>query len=157
MDGQSLSRRKIFKRAVGVAAIGTAGAMLTEAVTSPARADTAATIIEQGGLAPAVVMLTDAPTITVDASAGNDFRVTLVASRTMATPTNPTNGQQIIFQITQGSAGLAVITWDTGYEFSAEMPQPALSSAPGETDLLGFVYNAAKSSWLLAAFVNGFS
>lgn len=152
-----LSRRKIFRRAVGVAAVGAAGAVLTEAVASPARADSAATAVEPGGLAPAVVMLTDAPTITVDASAGNDFRVTLAANRTMGTPSNPTNGQQIIFQITQGSAGSAALTWGTGYEFSAQLPQPTLSSAPGQTDLLGFIYNAAKGNWFLAAFVNGFS
>ena len=63
--------------------------MLAEAVTSPARADTAAlagTTIESGALAPAVVDLTDAATIAVDASLGNDFRVTLGASRTMGEP-----------------------------------------------------------------------
>jgi hypothetical protein len=154
--GQALSRRRVFGRVAGVAAVGAAGAVLTEAIASPARAATAATIVEQGALAPAVVMLTDASTISVDASQGNDFRVTLGASRTMGTPSNPTDGQQIIFQITQGSGGSATITWGTGYEFST-LPQPTLSTAAGETDLLGFIYNSAKSSWLLAAFVNGFS
>jgi hypothetical protein len=153
--GQALSRRKIFRRAAGVAAVGAAGTVLTGAIASPARA-ASATTVEQGALAPAVVMLTDAPTISVDASQGNDFRVTLGASRTMGTPANPTDGQQIIFQITQGSGGSATITWGTGYEFSTELPQPTLSTAAGETDLLGFIYNSAKSSWLLAAFVNGF-
>jgi hypothetical protein len=151
--GQALSRRKIFKRAAGVAALGAAGAVLTEAVASPA---VAATTVEQGALSPAVVALTDAPTIAVDASAGNDFRVTLAASRTMGTPSNPANGQQIIFQIMQGSAGSATLTWTPGYEFSTELPQPTLSTAPGQTDLLGFIYNAAKGTWLLAAFVYGF-
>lgn len=152
--GRVLSRRKVFKRAAGLAAAGAAGAVLTEAMTSsPALAVTA---VEQGALGPAVVELTDAPTIAVDASAGNDFRVTLAASRTMGTPSNPANGQQIIFQITQGSAGSATLTWAAGYEFSSELPQPALSTAPGQTDLLGFIYNAAKGTWLLAAFVYGF-
>jgi hypothetical protein len=155
--GQALTRRKVLTRAAGVAAVGAAGTVLTEAIAAPARAATAATTVEQGALAPAVVTLTDAPTISVDASQGNDFRVTLAASRTMGTPSNPTDGQQIIFQITQGSGGSATITWDTGYAFSTELPQPTLSAAAGETDLLGFIYNSAKSSWLLAAFVNGFS
>jgi hypothetical protein len=151
--GQLLSRRKILRRAAGVAAVGAAGGVLTGAVASPA---VAATTVEQGALSPAVVALTDAPTIAVDASAGNDFRVTLAASRTMGAPSNPANGQQIIFQITQGSAGSATLTWASGYEFSTELPQPALSTAPGQTDLLGFIYNAAKGTWLLAAFVYGF-
>ena len=161
--GEALSRRKIFKGAVGVAAAGAAGTVLTQAVASPARAASTgaaalqSTTVEQGAVVPAVVALTDAATISVDASLGNDFRVTLSASRTMGNPANPANGQQIIFQITQGSDGSATITWGTDYEFSAGLPQPTLSTAAGQTDLLGFIYNAAKGSWLLAAFVNGFS
>jgi hypothetical protein len=153
MWGRVLSRRNIFKRAFWVAAAGAAGAALTEVAAAPARA---ATTVEQDALSPAVVALTDAPTISVDASAGNDFRVTLGASRTMGAPSNAVNGQQIIFQITQGSAGSATLTWPSGYEFSAQMPQPTLSTSPGQTDLLGFIYNAVKGTWLLAAFVYGF-
>ena len=108
-------------------------------------------------MAPAVISLTDAATIAVDASQGNDFRVTLGGNRAMGNPANPSNGQQIIFQITQGSAGSSAITWGSGYEFSTGLPQPTLSTTAGQTDLLGFIYNAAKGKWLLAAFVNGFS
>jgi hypothetical protein len=158
---QALSRRKIFKGAVGAAAAGTAGAAVFRAVSgSPAAAASLAaqgTTVETGALAPAVVTLIDAATIAVDASAGNDFRATIAASRTMGNPTNPTNGQQIIFQITQGGGGSNAITWGSGYEFSTDLPQPVLSTAAGQTDLLGFIYNASKSTWLLAAFVNGFS
>ncbi len=149
---RALSRRKIFKRAVGVAAVGAAaGSVLAKA--SPA---SAATTTEPGAVAPAVVALTDATTIAVDASAGNDFRVTIAGNRTMGAPSNPSDGQQIIFQVTQGSGGSA-ITWADSYEFSAGLPQPTLSTTAGQTDLLGFIYNAAKGKWLLAAFVNGFS
>ena len=101
--------------------------------------------------------LTDAATIAVDASLGNDFRVTIAGNRTMANPANPSDGQQIIFQVTQGSGGSFTLTWGSGYEFSTGLPQPTLSTTAGQTDLLGFVYNAAKGTWLLAAFVNGFS
>ena len=149
---EAVSRRRIFKSAVGVAAVGVAGgAVLAQA--SPA---SAATTTEAGAVAPAVVSLTDAATIAVDASLGNDFRVTIAASRTMGNPANPANGQQIIFQITQGAGGSSAITWGSGYEFSEGLPQPTLSTQAGQTDLLGFIYNAAKGRWLLAAFVNGF-
>ena len=83
-----------------------------------------------GGLAPAVVHLLDAATIAVDASLGNDFRVTIAGNRTMGTPSNPTNGEQIIFQITQGTGAPFTITWASGYEFSAALPQPTLSNWP---------------------------
>jgi hypothetical protein len=152
MGGQFPSRRKIFKGAVGAAA-GAGTLVLTN--TAPALAAPDETI-ESGAVAPGVVALSDADTIAVDASLGNDFRVTIGGNRTMGTPANPANGQQIIFQVTQGSGGPFTLSWSGGYEFSAEMPQPALSSSAGQTDLLGFIYNAAKGTWLLAAFVTGF-
>ena len=156
--GKALSRRRIFKRAVGVAAVGAAGGAVLKQqfVGSPALAAGGSTV-EQAAVAPAVVQLTDAATITVDASLGNDFRVTIGASRTMANPANPADGQKITLQLTQGSGGSSTITWGSSYEFSAGLPQPTLSTTPGQTDLLGFIYNAAKSSWLLAAYLNGFS
>jgi hypothetical protein len=157
VDSQAVTRRKIFKQAAGVTVGCVAGAMLLDAVPASASAASAATTVAQGALAPAVVALTDAPTIAVDASQGNDFRVTLAASRTMATPSNPTDGQQVIFQVTQGSGGSAAVTWGAGYEFSDSLPEPTLSATAGDTDLLGFIYNSAKGKWLLAAFVNGFS
>ena len=156
-SGRALSRRNIVKGAVGVAAVGAGGAVLTAATASQASAAVQATTVEPGALAPAVVGLTDATTIAVDASLGNDFRVTLAGNRAMGNPTNPSDGQQIIFQVTQGSGGSFTLTWGSTYEFSTGLPQPTLSTAAGQTDLLGFVYNAAKSTWLLAAFVNGFS
>jgi len=156
-SGRALSRWNIFKGAVGVAAVGAGGAALAAATASPASAATQATTTESGALAPAVVNLTDAATIAVDASQGNDFRVTIAGNRTMGNPANPANGQQIIFQVTQGSGGSFTLSWGSSYEFSSDLPQPSLSTAAGQTDLLGFIYNAAKGTWLLAAFVNGFS
>lgn len=157
-SGDVVSRRKIFKRTLGAVAVGAAGgAVLAEITASPASAASQATTVESGGLAPAVVYLTDAATITVDASLGNDFRVTIAGNRTMGAPANPANGQQIIFQVTQGSGAPFTITWSSGYEFSAGLPQPALSTSAGQTDLLGFVYNSTTETWLFAAYLNGFS
>jgi hypothetical protein len=59
-------------------------------------------------------------------------------------------------QITQGPGGGFSVGWGTAYEFSDGLPQPVLSSQAGKTDLFGFIYNAAKGKWLLAAFLNGF-
>ena len=60
-SGQELSRRKIFMRAVGVAAAGAGAAVLTDA--TGAKAAALATTVESGAVAPAVVNLTDAATI----------------------------------------------------------------------------------------------
>ena len=120
--------------AVGVAG----GVALSETTASPARAAGLATTVEQGALAPAVVTLADAATIAVDASLGNDFRVTIAGNRTMGNPANPADGQKITFQITQGSAGSSTITWGSAYSFATSLPQPTLSTTAGQTDLLGF-------------------
>jgi hypothetical protein len=151
--GQLLGRRKIVMGAVGVAGAGATGAVLTETAASALAADTT---VGSGAVAPAVVHLTDAATIAVDASLGNDFRVTVAGNRTMGTPASPENGQQVIFQVTQGSGGSFTLSWDSGYEFSSGLPQPVLSTGAGQTDLLGFVYNGSMGTWLLVAFVNGF-
>lgn len=75
----------------------------------------------------------------------------------MGNPVNPMAGQQIIFQVTQGGGGSFTVTWSSAYQFSTGLPQPTLSTGAGQTDLLGFIYNAPSGTWLLAAFVNGFS
>jgi hypothetical protein len=150
-----MDRREILKKALGLAAVGAvAGTIVAEAKAAPASASGGGTL--QGAFGPAVVALTDAPTIAVDAAQGNDFRLTIAANRTMANPSNSVDGQQIIFQVTQGTNAPCTISWGSSYEFSAGVPQPTLSTAAGQTDLLGFIYNAAKGTWLLAAFVNGF-
>jgi hypothetical protein len=158
------SRRKVIQRAAGVAAVGAAGgSVLTGVLASPARAQATSatalqsTIVEQGGVAPTVVALADAATITLDASQGNDFRVTIAGNRTLGNPANPTDGQKIVFQVTQGTGGNFTLSYSGGYEFSTGLPQPTLSTTAGDTDLLAFVYNAAKGKWLLAAYVIGFA
>ncbi|MGO9857079.1 MAG: IPT/TIG domain-containing protein [Acidimicrobiales bacterium] len=146
----TVNRRKVL----GLAAAGVAGgSVLVEGFSSPALA---ATTTETGAVAPAVVALTDAPTIAVNASLGNDFRVTIAASRAMGNPTNAVDGQKIVFQITQGGAGSCTITWGSLYEFSTALPQPTLSTTVGQTDLLAFIYNAALGKWLFVAFVGEF-
>lgn len=119
--------------------------------------DTLTTTDMPNQIAAKVVTLSDTSTIAVDASLGNDFRVTIGASRTMGNPTNPLDGQKILFQITQGGAGSFTITWSSAYIFSTGLPQPTLTTTAAKTDLVGFVYNGSKSKWLMVAYVLGFS
>lgn len=109
-----------------------------------------------GWLAPAVVSLTFASNIAVDASKGNDFRITLTASTgTIANPTNPVDGQMIKFQITQGTGGSFTVSWDTKYDFGVN-GAPTLSTTAGKVDIIGFVYNAALAKWCCAGSALGF-
>lgn len=90
-----------------------------------------------GHLAPAVVALTDAATITLNASAGNDFRVTLAGSRTMAAPANLADGQTFTITITQDATGGRLITWDAAYKFGAA-GAPTLTATANGSDVLAF-------------------
>lgn len=108
-----------------------------------------------GYLAPAVVALTDAATIATNAALGNDFRVTIAASRTMGAPANPVDGQMIEYQITQGSGGSFTITWNAAFNFGAA-GAPTLSTAATKLDIIGFKYNSTKSQWLYTGSMLGY-
>jgi hypothetical protein len=111
-----------------------------------------------GAIAVTPVTLTDASTIAVNAALGNDFRVTIAASRTMGVPSNPVDGQRIDFMITQSGAGSFTITWSSssgGYSFGAGSA-PTLTTTTGKTDIVGFAYSAALSKWLYLGSSLGF-
>jgi Putative Ig domain len=115
-----------------------------------------------GWTAPAVVVLTDASTVSINAAAGNDFRLLTTSSvgstRQLNTPTSPVDGQRIDLMVTQpASGGPCTLSYASGYLFSSSLPQPTLSTAAGYTDLLGFIYNAALGKWLFCGYINGFA
>lgn len=113
------------------------------------------TTITAGLVAPAVVLLTDAGTIGVSASLGNDFRVTINGNRTIANPTGAVDGQRITFHVTQGSGAPYTLAWGSQYKFGAA-GGPTLSTTAGNTDVLGFIYNQALASWLCVGAALGF-
>lgn len=110
-----------------------------------------------GAINPAVVALTDGSTISLNASQGNVFTVTLGGNRTLANPSSPTDGQMIRILVKQDSTGSRMLSFGTAYDFSTSLPSPTLSTATGVTDVLGFHYSGAMSKWLFVAFVDGFS
>lgn len=101
--------------------------------------------------------LTDGATISVNAALANNFTVTIAGNRTIANPTNPVDGQTILFQVTQGTGGNFTLTFGSAYEFPTGLTQPTLSTTAGLTDILGFMYNATKTKWLFMAYVLGYS
>ncbi len=103
------------------------------------------------------VPLTDAATIAVDASLGNRFTVTLGGSGTLASPTNPADGQPLILEVKQDGVGGRTLAYGTAYEFSSSLPAPTLSTAPGAADLLGFIYSASAGKWRFVAVTTGFA
>lgn len=118
-----------------------------------------------GGLAPTVVELSQSGgSVATDASQGNVFTLFLTDSGwTIACPVNPiADGQLIRIRFTQDSTGGRTVFWDTGFDWGSTSGNPnsppALSTAANATDIIGFEYIAALSTWcfLGAPFPQGF-
>ena len=127
-----------------------AGTDTTKAVT-PAGVD-AALIVNVGPVA-----LTDAATITTDASLSNYFRVTITANRILGIPTNPTDGQRVLWEIT-ASGGSRTITPTVGsagaFKFGTDFTLiPAI--AINTTTFMGAIYRSATSRWHIISVGQG--
>jgi len=101
-------------------------------------------------------VLTDAATIATDASLGNHFRVTLGGNRTLGNPTNPTDGQKIMWEIIQDATGSRLLALDTAFALGADISSITLTTTAGKRDFLGAVYNAGAGKWYVIAFVKGY-
>jgi hypothetical protein len=107
----------------------------------------------------APVTLTDASTIATDAALGDLYRVTLGGNRTLGVPTNPADGQKILYEVTQDGTGSRTLTLSTstgGFSFGTDVPSVTLSTAAGKTDLIGAIYNLAANRWRVIAFAKGY-
>jgi hypothetical protein len=98
----------------------------------------------QGPLSPAVAVLTDAATVAIDATKGNDFRLLLTTgvggSRAIGAPSGLTDGQQFTVALTQpASGGPCTVTWDAVFDFGTA-GAPTLSTAANAADIIGFKY-----------------
>lgn len=112
---------------------------------------------QERALAPKVHRLTDAASIAVDASAGNFYSVTLGGNRQLGNPANPlSDGQMIMFRVTQDGTGSRTLSYDTKYRFSTDIPVPTLSTGAGDIDYIGFVYHESDDRWDCIAKVFGF-
>lgn len=104
----------------------------------------------------AVVALTDAATIAINATLGNTFTVTLGGNRTLDTPTNPSSGQKIIVRVTQDGTGGRTITYSAGWNLGSDFAGLSLSTTPGATDYIGAIYNAITSKWDIVSIMRGY-
>ena len=94
------------------------------------------------------VALTDAATITVDASLSNVFTVTLGGNRTLGNPTNLTNGMVITFIVTQDGTGGRTLAYSSKYKWGLGglSTAPALSTGVGSVDLISCYYDSASDT-----------
>lgn len=90
----------------------------------------------------AIVTLTDAATISMDASLGNNFELTLGGNRNFANPTNMSAGQVGSIFITQDGTGGRTLSWGAYWLFPGGTA-PTLSTAAGAKDRVDFIIKSA--------------
>jgi hypothetical protein len=103
------------------------------------------------------VVLTDSSPVTVDASLGNFFRLTLTGSgHTLGNPSNLTDGQMILFEIIQAAGGGNTLALDTKYSFGTGITSFTMTSTASKRDFLGVVYNLAADKLYVIALAQGY-
>lgn len=86
------------------------------------------------------VVLTDAATITWDASQGSNYMVTLGGNRTVATPTNVLPGQVLRLEVAQDGTGSRTLTWNGFAHWAGEaQTAPTLTTTPSRIDVIYFL------------------
>jgi hypothetical protein len=76
--------------------------------------------------------LTDAATINWDASLGPFADVTLGGNRTMAAPTNISDGDTLTLRVIQDGTGTRILTWNSVFKFTGGIPPVLTETASGE-------------------------
>lgn len=116
-----------------------------------------ATLSRRADLAP--VALTDAATIATDASRGDHFRVTLGGNRTLGAPSNPADGQRVLWEVIQDATGTRTLTLATGaggFAFGTDITSFTATTTASKRDFIGAVYNSTLDRWLVIATAKGY-
>jgi hypothetical protein len=90
-----------------------------------------------------VVSLTDAATIAVDLSLGNNFSVTLGGNRTLGAPTNTTAGQSGVIVVTQDGTGSRTLAYNSIYKFAGGTAPTLTAGSGGAVDVLAYYVESA--------------
>ena len=109
------------------------------------------------------VTLTDASTVAVNAALGDFFRLLFTSAigntRIIGAPTNPTDGQMIMFELKQDTTGSRTVTWASGaagYLWGTDITVPTLTTTASKTDYVGFVYNSSANIWRGIAYARAY-
>lgn len=131
---------------------GPTGATGSQGIQGPTGATGATGDTGPAGPVYVVVNLAYAATITPDASAGTDFRVTATGNPTIAIPTNGSDGQRLLFVVT-ASGGARTVTMHASYELGGVVASRTIAIASGLIAYIG-VHNRG-GTWRLLAVDDG--
>ena len=82
-----------------------------------------------GNAASNIVTLTDGTTITPDFTLGNNFQVTIAATRNLANPTGVTTGQSGVIFIQQNGTGGYSLSYGTSWDFASATAPTLITTA----------------------------
>jgi hypothetical protein len=102
------------------------------------------------------IPLADAATIVTDASIGNRFRVTLAGNRTLANPTNPSDGQVCTWELIQDASGSRTITLGSAFALGTTITSTTLTTTASKRDFLTAIYNSTAAKWYITSFTKGY-
>ena len=102
------------------------------------------------------VALTPGATVNTDAALGDYFTLVPAQDFTLATPTNPTHGQRIMYRIKQDGTGSRILTFGAGFRLGTDISSIVLSTAINKVDYLGVVYDSVDAKFDVVAFVKGY-
>lgn len=120
---------------VNPATVGAMDNMVIGANTAKAATFTTLTVLAAIGT---IQTLTDAATVAMDASLGNNAKVTLGGNRTLGAPTNISGGQGGSIFITQDGTGTRTLSYNGVWKFVGGSA-PVLSTAAGSVDRLDYI------------------
>jgi tail-like repeat protein len=104
----------------------------------------------------APVALTDGATVNTDASLGTQFELTAGGDRTLAAPTNPTNGQRGLWVIVASGATRTITLASGTGGFDPGSGSATEIVASGTTTLIGAIYSSTSQRWRVVARAGGF-
>lgn len=107
-----------------------------------------------GTVIPAVQAPSYSATVTINAASGNQVKITLTGNVTFAAPTSPTDGQMLLFVITQDGTGSRTATWNSVFYFPTGFTS-VLSTDANLRDYFGFRYASSTSKWVCLSQVIG--
>jgi hypothetical protein len=99
------------------------------------------------------VQLTDAATVAVDFADGNNFYVTITASRTIGQPSNQTDGQSGIIVVEQDGTGGWTPSWHADWDWGAA-GAPVVDTSANKKAVIA--YEVDWDTTIIAKFVGDF-
>ncbi len=102
------------------------------------------------------VALTDGATVATNAALSNYFRLTTTQNFTLSNPTNPSDGQRVVWEIIQDGTGSRVMTLGNAFALGTDITAATLTTTASKRDFITAVYNSTAAKWYLIGFVKGY-